>query len=116
MEQSPSWEADSRSASQIPPFFNLKIRYCVYRNLPLVLIQSQMNSDHIFTPYLFKISFYSIRPSALMTPKWCLSFGVSDKNFAWSSSLPARAACHILPILVYSITLITLGGRDERGM
>jgi hypothetical protein len=56
MEQSPSSEADSHSASQeIPwPSYNPKIHYHVHNNPPLFLILSQVNPGHAFliTPIL----------------------------------------------------------------
>jgi len=46
MEQSPSLEADSRSASQ--KISHLKVHYCIHKRLPMVSILSQMNaSDNV---------------------------------------------------------------------
>jgi len=44
MEQSPSSEANSHSASQETPhlLWNLKLHHCVYKSFPLVPILSQM--------------------------------------------------------------------------
>jgi len=43
MEQSPSWEAISHSASQEIPFWNPKVHYFVHKSLSLVPVLSHSN-------------------------------------------------------------------------
>jgi hypothetical protein len=56
VEQSPSWETDSRSGSQeIPRFlWNPNVPYSVHTIPLLDLVMSQMQSVHNLTPYFFK--------------------------------------------------------------
>jgi hypothetical protein len=67
MEQSPSREANSHSASQEIPriLLNLKVYYRVHNSLPLVPTLSQMNPVPTFPSYISKIhsQYYSPFPS-----------------------------------------------------
>jgi hypothetical protein len=59
MQQSPSWEAYSHSASQeiLPLLWNPKIHYRVDKSPPLVSILGQLNPVHNFPHYLTEIHF-----------------------------------------------------------
>jgi hypothetical protein len=51
MEQSPSWEANSHSASQVPRLLrNPKVHYRVHNSPPLVPVLIQMQPAHSFHP------------------------------------------------------------------
>jgi hypothetical protein len=83
MEQSTSSEANGHSASQQIPLLlrNPKVRYRVYKNLPLVPSLIQMNPAHTFTPHFTKIHFNIIFPSTPKSSAWSLPFRFSDQNF-----------------------------------
>jgi hypothetical protein len=66
MEQSPSSEANSHTASQeiTNLLWNPRVHYPVHKGLSLVVpILSQMNALHIFPPYLPQIHSNTILPS-----------------------------------------------------
>jgi len=91
MEQSPSSEASSNSASQeIPrPIWNPKVHYCVYNGPPLVPLVSQMNPVHNFPPYFPQIHSDIILPPTANSSEWSPPFRFSDQNFCiFFSSFP----------------------------
>jgi hypothetical protein len=89
MEQNPSSEANSLSASQEFPrlSWNLKVHYCVHNSLPLVPILSQMNPVQTSPHYFPKIYFIVILPSTLRSSEWFLPFEFSDHNILCISHL-----------------------------
>jgi hypothetical protein len=54
MQQSPSWEVNSHSASQEIPhlLWNLKVHHCVHKSLPLDPILSKINLVDIVASYI----------------------------------------------------------------
>jgi hypothetical protein len=65
MEEIPSWEANSHSASQEIAYLsrNMKVHYRVHKDPPLYPILSQMNPVHNFKPYCFNTQSNIILPS-----------------------------------------------------
>jgi len=61
MEQSPSWDANSRSASQeiICLQWNTKVHYCVHKSPPVVTILSWINPVHTLLTYFSMIHSYA---------------------------------------------------------
>jgi len=92
VDHSPSWEANSRSASQIPrSIWYPKVHYLILKSLLLIHILSQMNQIHTFSPCFRKILF----PSGFQT--------TIVYAFRFSSM---RTACSAHLILLHLITLI----------
>jgi hypothetical protein len=89
MQQSPSWEADSHSASQeIPRLLrNLKVHYHVYKSKPMVSILSQTNPVHNFPTYFHNIYSNIIFPSTPTSSEWSLPFRFSELSFVCNSHL-----------------------------
>jgi len=65
MEQNPSRQANSRSASQEihSRLWNPKIHYSVHKSQPLVPVLIQMNRIQSIPSHIFKIHFNIILPS-----------------------------------------------------
>ena len=65
MEQSPSWEANSFSASQEIPriLWNLKVHYPIHKCPPPVPILSQLDPVHILTSSFLKIHLNLLKPT-----------------------------------------------------
>ena len=81
IEQSPSWEAYSSSASQEIPhiLWKPKVHYQVYKSPPLVCILSHINPGH-FPYYTLKVHINIILPSMPRSTKCFSPSGFSTKT------------------------------------
>jgi hypothetical protein len=79
-EESPSWEANSCSATQNIPclLWNPTFHYLVHKSLPLVSIWTQINPVHTYPSLLSKINFNFTFPVVNRSPKWSPPFMFSD--------------------------------------
>jgi len=90
MEQSPSSEVDSRSASQEFPRLLRKPKFhyhVIIKDPPLAFILSQINPIHNLPPYFNKTDSNIILPSMPRSSEWCLPFRFSSQNIVSISNL-----------------------------
>jgi len=107
MKQSPSWESNSHSASQVIPrlLWNPKVHYRAHNSPSLVPTVSQMNPVHNFPPYFPKIHSNIIFPATLMSSEWSFPFRFSNQNIVWISPL---SHAFYTPAHLIFLDLITL--------
>ena len=112
MEQSPSWEADSSSATQEIPriLYNQKIHYCIHNSPPPAPILSHIGPIHAPSPSHFsKIHFNIILRSTPGSFKWSLFFSSPYQNSVCTSLTLIRATCAAHLTLLDLITRIAFG-------
>jgi hypothetical protein len=106
MEQGPSWETNSFSASQQVPLllWNPNVHYRVHKSLSLVHILSQMDPVLTFPPNIPKVHSNVIFISTCKFSEWPFSFKSYSTNF-FCILLVLHAP---LLILLDLITLVTI--------
>ena len=104
MENSPSWQANKFSASQVIPriVWKPKVHYRIYKCPPPVHILNQLDPVHTPTSHFLKTHLNIILSSTPGSPKWSLSFTFPHKKPVYAS--PIRATCPTHHILLDFIT------------
>jgi hypothetical protein len=106
MEQRPSWEANSFSASQEIPLilWNAEVHYRIHKSPPPSPILSQLNPVHASPSHFLKVPFNIILPSTLGSPKWSPSVRSPHQNPVCTSLFPPYVL-RAPPISFFSIWL-----------
>jgi len=102
VEQSPSWEANSHSASQEIFFllWNPEVHYRVHKSPPLVPVLSKMNPVHNFLSYFSKINLIFTLHLCLGLPTGLFPSGFPTKVLYAFLIFPKRATS---PSIAYSL-------------
>jgi len=117
MEQSLSWQANSRSASQDISrlLLNLKVNCRVYKRPPLVSVLSQMNPVHTFLPCFSKIHSNIIFPSIFTSSEWSLPLRFSNQNIVRVPLLSHTCymSTHLIQVSLIFYTITTRQDRQD---
>ena len=101
MQQSPSWEANSSSASHETPriLWNSEVHYCIHKRPPAVPLLSQINAFHDSASHCFKPLFNIILPSMPRVFKWFFLSGIPTKTLYATFLSPTRTTCPVYLVL-----------------
>ena len=105
MKQSPSWEANSSSAStrNSPAFYGTRMfNYRIHKSPQAVSILSQINPVHAPTSHFLKIHLNIIRLPTPGSSKWSLSFRFPHQNPVYAC--PLLHSCYV-PIQIKYILI-----------
>jgi len=109
MQQSPSKEANSSSASQDIPRILCKPEGSLPHSQEAANCPYQINPIPCLPSHFLKIYFNIILPSTPWSPKWSLSLRFPHQNPVHTSPLPIHATCPSHLILLDLISRIILG-------